>query len=325
MIHTLLRGEDVAVEDRFDQWCEIVARNLQDSDVSTQHPEGFRGSVRAVALGTVQLAELVYSPLTSRRSVAHVRRHDTQHLHIHLIIRGTTVLDLGRQQHTASAGEIQVNGSWHPYTGHALVPGGLVKQLTLSVPRPALPVPLRWTDGFLGRCPVGAGTSAVLAGLLKDTFGALDRGADLHSHEAAQLGNAALCLVSALIAHRAGGPAALPTETRRLALLQRIHAFIEAHLADPALCPQAVADAHHLSLRHLHRIFQQDGTTVSTWIRRRRLERCRQDLTDPRLAARPIHAVAARWGFAHPADFTRAFHTAYAMPPSEYRNAAMRA
>lgn len=326
MICTLFRSEGVSAAVRFDQWCETVARNLQDSDVSTRHTACFRGSVRAVLLGTVQLTELSYSPLASRRNMAHVRRCDPQDLQIHLILRGTAILDLGRRRYTASAGEMLVNGSWHPYAGRAQVHDGLVKQLTLSVPRRALPVPLGWTDHFLGHCPASAGTGAALAGLLKDTFGALDQGADLHSLEATQLGNAALCLVAALIARRADEPTALPTEARRRVLIECIHAFIETHLADPALCPQAVADAHHLSLRHLHRLFQQDGgTSVGAWIRRRRLECCRRDLADPRLATRPIYAVAARWGFARPADFTRAFQTAYALPPSEYRNAALRA
>ncbi|WP_326672682.1 helix-turn-helix domain-containing protein [Streptomyces canus] len=61
------------------------------------------------------------------------------------------------------------------------------------------------------------------------------------------------------------------------------------------------------------------GTTVSEWIRHRRLERCRRDLLDPRLAELPVHAVGARWGFRCAADFSRAFKTAYGTPPGDYR------
>jgi AraC-like DNA-binding protein len=87
----------------------------------------------------------------------------------------------------------------------------------------------------------------------------------------------------------------------------------------------AVAAAHHISVRYLHRLFQPVGTTVGSWIRHRRLERCSRDLAEPALSLRPIHAVGARWGFRHAAEFSRAFRAAYGMPPSDYREAALRA
>jgi len=63
---------------------------------------------------------------------------------------------------------------------------------------------------------------------------------------------------------------------------------------------------------------------VADHIRQRRLERCRRDLAEPLLSARPVYAIAARWGFAHPAEFSRIFHSAYGIPPGEYRTAALR-
>jgi len=61
---------------------------------------------------------------------------------------------------------------------------------------------------------------------------------------------------------------------------------------------------------------------VAGWTRQRRMDRCRRDLADPGLAARPIAAIAARWGFSSAADFSRAFRAAHGMPPSEYRRSA---
>ena len=72
-----------------------------------------------------------------------------------------------------------------------------------------------------------------------------------------------------------------------------------------------------MSLRSLHQLFHDEGLTVAGWIRRRRLECCRRDLADPALALRPIVAIAARWGFASAADFSRAFRAATGwLPPS---------
>ncbi|MET7765745.1 helix-turn-helix domain-containing protein [Streptomyces sp. NPDC005393] len=67
------------------------------------------------------------------------------------------------------------------------------------------------------------------------------------------------------------------------------------------------------------------GATVASYIRRQRLARARRDLADPCLATRPVHAIAARWGFLRPADFTRAFRTIYGSTPTEYRHGILRA
>jgi AraC-like DNA-binding protein len=45
----------------------------------------------------------------------------------------------------------------------------------------------------------------------------------------------------------------------------------------------------------------------------------RRDLLDPALAARPVSAIAARWGLVDPAHFSRAFRAAYGVPRLEYR------
>ncbi|MGO4429032.1 helix-turn-helix transcriptional regulator, partial [Streptomyces sp. MCAF7] len=76
----------------------------------------------------------------------------------------------------------------------------------------------------------------------------------------------------------------------------------------------------HISVSYLHRLFREHGsTTVSSWIRRQRLEAVRRDLADPLLRATPIHRIAARRGFSHAAVFSRAFRAAYGLPPKDYR------
>ena len=108
-------------------------------------------------------------------------------------------------------------------------------------------------------------------------------------------------------------------ETHRRALLTRIQAFIQQRLGDPELSPGVIAAAHHISLRYLHKLFQEQGTTVAGWIRQRRLEACRRDLADPALASRPVAAIAARWGYPNASHFGQVFRTAHGMPPQEYR------
>ncbi|WP_151481086.1 helix-turn-helix domain-containing protein [Streptomyces albicerus] len=107
-------------------------------------------------------------------------------------------------------------------------------------------------------------------------------------------------------------------------LLSRILRFIDLHLADGDLSPELIAGAHHISVRYLHKLFQDEGTTVGRWIQRRRLEECRRDLMRGVHGRQTIAAVAGRWGFLSATHFSRVFRAAYGMSPSEWRDTAGR-
>ncbi len=98
----------------------------------------------------------------------------------------------------------------------------------------------------------------------------------------------------------------------------RIEKFIEAHLADPALGPAALAEAAGISVRHLHRLFSARGRRVSEWIRERRLERCCADLVDRRASGRSITEIAFCWGFSDSAHFSRSFKRHFGVSPREF-------
>jgi len=96
--------------------------------------------------------------------------------------------------------------------------------------------------------------------------------------------------------------------------------FVEAALADPSLSPAKVAAANGLSVRQLHRLFRESGRSFGQHLRQRRLERCRDDLADPRLRALPVTEIAYRWGFNCSSHFARSFRAAFGLSASCYRH-----
>lgn len=91
-----------------------------------------------------------------------------------------------------------------------------------------------------------------------------------------------------------------------------IRRFIDDHLADPTLCPESLAQAHHISLRLLQKLFARDGDSPAAYIRRRRLESARRLL----LTGKPVRRAALMTGFNDPDTFGRAFKREFGITPS---------
>jgi AraC-like DNA-binding protein len=129
-------------------------------------------------------------------------------------------------------------------------------------------------------------------------------------------------LFATLVALRTQQTAAQSASPRDHMVL-RIRDHIERNLEDATLSPENVAKAQHISVRHLHRLFEDEPVTVAKLIQRRRLEQCARELALGGKTAPPVAAVAQRWGFTSPAHFSRVFRSVYGLPPRDWRNARL--
>ena len=98
--------------------------------------------------------------------------------------------------------------------------------------------------------------------------------------------------------------------------------YVETHLRDE-LAPATIAAAHHISVRYLHKLFQQQGDTVSGYVRRRRLHLIRRQLADPGQAHRRLGSLAAQWGIVSASHFSKLFRSEFGVSPREFRDGAL--
>jgi AraC-like DNA-binding protein len=99
-------------------------------------------------------------------------------------------------------------------------------------------------------------------------------------------------LLATLIAELAGDTMAVQSDDPRRELVLRVRQYINHHLGDQELTPEMIADAHRISVRYLHRIFEGEGTSVSRLVQQRRLEECRRELARRAPVNRTVSAVA---------------------------------
>jgi AraC family transcriptional regulator, positive regulator of tynA and feaB len=124
-----------------------------------------------------------------------------------------------------------------------------------------------------------------------------------------------------ILAACVGTPSRANTGTNRgVELTSLILGYIDAHLTETSLSPSEIASALDLSVRHVHRLFSRQGSTVADWIRAQRLRHCRSDLADPRLGDKSITEIAFFWGFNDSAHFSRAFKQQFGISPRGFRS-----
>ncbi|WP_319458736.1 helix-turn-helix domain-containing protein [Micromonospora sp. RTP1Z1] len=306
--------------ERFDFWRELVARESVPARISSGHEADFTASARAVDLGVVRLGAWRYPSLELTRTHRMIRSTDPELYQLALPLSGHGVMSQGRRAGPlgpsgfAFIDTVRPHASTHRSTGP--LPGPL-HTVTALVPHAALPLPAHRLAALLAtEIPADTGMGALLAGFLRQIVAHPEQYA---AADAPELDRVALDLIAGTLARRLDVERDLPVETRVTGLRAGVEAFVRRHLTDPDLTPAAVAEAHHLSLRSLHRLFEGTDTTVAALIRTGRLARCRRDLTDPRLGQLTVRQVAARCGFREPAHFSRAFRAAYGLSPREHR------
>lgn len=179
----------------------------------------------------------------------------------------------------------------------------------LSVPRPKLAI--AGDDAVVERH--GRVIDGVSGRLLADHFEALARLLpETQADDLPTMAEATLAMVRSCLANtpRRERPRAL------LSLRQRVRAYVNAHLTDPELTPERVAEALFITRSTLYRAFPSAG--VSAYIRSRRLEAIRALLDNP-AETRSLFDLAAAFGFASHAHLTTAFGRRFGYPPSRAR------
>ncbi|MFB6839837.1 helix-turn-helix domain-containing protein [Streptomyces sp. NPDC056361] len=316
---SVVSAGELPAKERFDWFADLVTREVMPTALTAERPADFQAEAAVLDLEAVRVARFSFSPLRSRRTPALIRRGDPEQYQLGLIRRGATVLSQHRNDCSVGVGDLVFWDTSRPSFAAMPDDAGPVQLTMLQLPRTILPLRSQRIDRLLGsRISGGHGLGAVLVSFLDSLDG---HAGQCRPDDLPRLGSVVVDLVAACLAQNLDDEDQLPAEARARTLIQRIHTFVDAHLGDPDLTPAAVAAVHHVSVRSLHQLFRTygDGETVQARIRRRRLERCRDDLARPELLGRPVQAIAARWGFSGPAVFSRAFRASYGISPTEFR------
>ncbi|KSW23006.1 MULTISPECIES: transcriptional regulator FeaR [Pseudomonas] len=199
-----------------------------------------------------------------------------------------------------------------------ITPFGLIEHASLHLPRAALDKVLPGHSKF-GKVSAACASGRMLH-LLVDQL-CRESGSNPAGAESEALENAFIALLpTALGSHgEAPGSEALQGGNLR-SYVQKV---IDESLTQPGLNPQGLAQRLNISVRHLYRLFEEQGDSVCRYIQRARLQRSADDLANPILRGESITTIAYKWGFTDSAHFSRAFKKHFERSPKDYRASAL--
>lgn len=272
----------------------------------------FWGRLRTVDVEPAHISEVTASQHKVERTPGLLEGSERPYYKASLQVSGTGILIQDGREAVLQPGDFAVYDTGRPYS---LVFEKEMQMLVLMFPRENLGLPPEFLRQLTAhRFSSDDGLGAIIIPFLQNVSQNLER---VGGVTGPRLVNSAIDLITTLFANELDLDAD-PGDSHQL-LMQQIRRYIEMQLGSPELGPAEIAAAHFISTRHLHGLFREKGTTVSTWIREQRLEKCRRDLIDPLNAHLSVGAIAARWGFVEAAHFSRVFKAAYDSSPSELR------
>lgn len=298
-----------------DDWRQLISTSFVPLDVESDGKADFTGALRAYNTGGAGWFWLSASAHTVTHGDVAATSGDAGLYKLSVIVSGTGLLIQDGREAILRPGDMSIYDAGLPYT---LAFDRDFESLVLMFPRAMIDVPVDAVRSVTA-VPVTSGSTlgrivcpALLA--VGDDFDALRR------PSSARLTRSLLDLVGTVVADEAGSRS--HGDGIASSRLVKIHRHIEENLGNPSLAPVTIARAQYISTRHLHNLFAETGVGVAEWIRTRRLEQCRRDLSDPYSNHLSIREIGQRWGLIDPAHLSRLFRTQFGESPREYRSHA---
>jgi AraC-like DNA-binding protein len=291
-------------------WRDLIRERFVALDIRTGDEHALRGRVGMHSVGPLSVASVASVEQVVRRTPRLIDRHGEDCLQVGFIRAGEALLEQDGRCARVAPGSFAVYDTTRPFTW--TMPGPW-RMDVFTWRRSDVPLDRTRIPALTARTITG-GASGLVAGAALAQLAALEE--PVAGTEGAQLAARVADLVLTAVAHQ------VPARPQAAVLLQDVLDLIELRLDDPALTPESLARACHVSLRSLHRLFADQPRSVARWIRFRRLEQARAELMAH--PTRPVALIAATHGFADATSFARAFRAEFGLTPRDCRDVTHR-
>lgn len=305
--------EGIKVSERRDFWEASASILFGTLQLEMQRREAFSANFEYTSVADMVFCRLASSvPHRVVRTDAVARPDNRAFMKAVLQTQGCSVLQQNGRTTPLRAGEWSVYDFEQPYS--VAIPER-AEMCILMIPRDqVLARDFDLRSLALRRFPGRRGLGKLIWSLALATFDQIPEIQDRSSRDVADI---LAQMIRLALVDFSGGRAQVDSKE---ALRERVKLYIARHLGDPDLSIAKLASVMQCTKRYLHMVFQSEQISISDYILKLRLERCREDLLNSACAHRSITDIAYSWGFNNSNHFSRCFKQAFGVCPRQLRN-----
>ena len=312
----------VAAADSVPNWTAFIRGTMDARRVQLLSPGDFFASAQRIQFGSLAACRIHASPHRMYCEVGPGSAARTAtappKIHVHFQLRGHTQIEQGHGRLALGPGDWSINALPESYHMQNL---DAVEHLTVLIPIEDRPVDIDRLRG-LSRIAYSSdrGIGRIFQGFVVNSFDELQR---LGAGTDVRLSAMVVGLFRSALEELAGNG---QVSTSRAVVAERIRALVAARLTDPAFSIDEIATTLRCTKRYVHLAFREHSPseTLSEYILRERLFRCRQELASAGSNHKGIARIAYEWGFADAAYFSRAFRAHFRLTPRRFRQECQR-
>ena len=297
--------------EKIEYWNDCISEQFTHMEAVPDEETPFEAALTCKKAYGFSLANPISTAASVFHTNTHIRASTERVFLLHLQRKGTSVNIQGNNVAFLKSGDFTICDSASPYEVRfkheidMLVARVPEKQLLSRVPD----LHLQTATCVSGESGVGALASKMIQAIWEGDASKNDMMID---HKVA--GNM-LDLIATAYSSRNKVERESISETRRYQVME----FVDRNIHNANLSPKVIAEASNISLRYLHKLFSEHGTTVNGWIIEKRLDLAAKLLRDTREDAVSITEIAYKIGFKDVSHFSSRFRKSYGVSPRSYR------
>lgn len=302
----------VPAHQRADGWRYALSETYFPLEISFRDETAFNGAIKNWTLGSIDISKFTCQPMEVYRNERHLANETESSLLITLSEKTPISFCQNGREVTCAPGSILIERGDVPYR---FSQGLANTSSVVKVPIPCLKSRLGSLDRLAPMC--FDGTHGVASYFIDTVRRSTKFAPDMDSTARQSLSDHLLEILCLAIQND-DRVLSSNTSSVKTAHLRRAEEYILKNVQDASLTPQKVADACGISLRYLQRLFNESNSSIYSFIRDNRLERCHEDLQSVSNTS-SIAELAYKWGFCDQSQLCKDYKARYDETPSQTR------
>ncbi|MFC7051020.1 helix-turn-helix domain-containing protein [Emcibacter nanhaiensis] len=296
--------------DYFDEWSEMLRASHLPWTIEKKSKPDFNANLSVRSFCGYKLVQCACDHLTGFRRASEIANTNEAYFSILLLRKGREFITAGQNDLHLQENDILL---WDSTQNMSFEVPERLEKTTLIIPETALTSVFPQAHDYAGTVISGSsGMGALLGRHIMSLHGEMW---SLGENHLTSLMRPTLQILATALT----GETEVLQSTNRRMTLARIKNYIVMNLKDFDLSPSRIASEMGISTRYLHILFREEGSTVSAWIKKCRLHKCREDLAIAKTTGLSITEIAYKWGFNDLSHFSKSFKEEFGLSPRAFQ------